>query len=106
MSWRTRLRRSQIDRGGHIRMQPAAERNERAYRVCRREVQWKSEGREHRFCECVATDVRFDKFTESQMLRIEEDLWNYRGYGSLREQIANQNAYDTCFYRNANIKRR
>ena len=91
--------------GGHIRMKPAAAPNERAYRVCRKEFHWKSERREHRLCECIATDVRFDKFTESQMLRIESDLWNYRGYGSVREQIANQNAYDTCFSRNANIKR-
>ena len=92
--------------GGHIRMKPAATMNERAYRVCRKEFHWKSESREHRLCACIATDVRFDKFTEGQMLRIEKDLWRLSSYGSVREQIANKNAYDTCFYRNANIKRR
>ena len=69
------------------------------------EFHWKSESREHSLCQCIATDVRFDKFTESQMLRIEDDLGNYSGYGDVREQIANQNAFDICFYRNANIKR-
>ena len=87
-------------------MQSAAAPNERAYQACRKYFHWQSEAREKRFCQCIAIDVRFDKFTERQMLRIDSDLARYSGFGTGRERIANQNAYDTCFYRNANIKRR
>ena len=90
---------------GDMRMKPATAPNERAYRACREQFHWKSEGREHRLCACIAKDVRFDKFTEQQMLRIDSDLWRYNAYGELREQIANDNAFDACVSRHANIKR-
>ena len=85
--------------GGNIRMNPATAPNERAYRACRKQWHWKSETREDRFCQCVAKDVRFDKFTEKQMQRIDEDLSRYSAYGSVREQKANENAYDICYAR-------
>ena len=91
---------------GDMRMKPAAVPNERAYRACREQFHWKDETREERLCECIAKDIRFDKFTEQQMSRIDSDLWRYSAYGELREQIANENAFDACVERHANIRRR
>ena len=90
---------------GDMRMKPAIVPNERAYRACREQFHWKDETREERLCECIAKDIRFDKFTEQQMSRIDSDLWRYSAYGELREQIANENAFDACVDRHANIKR-
>jgi len=87
--------------GGHIRTKPALVMSQRAYQACRKRLTWKSTSREERVCKCISKNVRYDKYTQRQIQRVEKDFMNSYDFGSGRERIANKNAFDICFARNA-----
>lgn len=83
---------------GRFTAPPADTSNERAYKACRNQLKYKNaEKQEHDRCICISTRVRFDKFTEEQLVAIEQDLWAYEKFGPLRVQMSNRKAGDSCF---------